>query len=365
MKFSELLTALESTPHSGLQSNSLAIHAQLDPELEKAAAIDEAIATDLSYVEGRKFARQVLTTQASALILPMDEALQQQALDRGIAWVESTNPRMTFALAIALFYQPCRPEPGIHPSAVIHPSVQLGTNVAISANVVLQQGTVIGDNVGIHPNVVVYPNCTIGDRTILHANCVIHERSQIGADCTIHSGAAIGSEGFGFVPTQDGWVKMEQSGYTVLEDGVEVGCNSAIDRPAVGETRIKRQTKIDNLVQIGHGGTVGQGCALASQVGLAGGVTVGDRAILAGQVGVANQATIGSGATVSAQSGIMSNVKAQTIVSGSPTLPHRTWLKLVALQKKLPDTVPDLQKQMKMLQEQVADLQKRLDETVQ
>ncbi|MEM9216899.1 MAG: UDP-3-O-(3-hydroxymyristoyl)glucosamine N-acyltransferase [Cyanobacteria bacterium P01_F01_bin.150] len=360
MNFSELVAALVSEAHSGVKESSLIAEPQINPRLEKAASINNAIATDLSYVEGSKFAQQVLSTQASALILPLDEALQQQAIERGIAWVSSSNPRMTFAIAIALFYQPFQPEAIIHPRAVIHPTAQLGKNVAIGANVVIHSDAVIGDYVKIHPNVVVYPNCTIGDRTILHANCVIHERSQIGSDCTIHSGAAIGSEGFGFVPTQDGWVKMEQSGYTLLEDGVEVGCNSTIDRPAVGETRIKRQTKIDNLVQIGHGGTVGEGCAFAAQVGLAGGVTVGDRVILAGQVGVANQVKIGSGTTATARAGIISNIDGGATVSGHPTIPHRTWLKQVAIQKKLPDYLPDLQGQIKALQDQVADLQRRL-----
>ena len=362
MKFSELVTALETSPHSGVQASSLSVRPQLDPELKKAAPVDDAIASDLSYIEGGKFARQVLTTQASALILPPDVSLQQQALDRDIAWVRSTNPRMAFALAIALFYQPFRLEPGIHPSAVIHPTVQLGAQVAIGANVVIQAGTVVGDQVVVHPNVVVYPDCTIGDRTILHANCVIHERSHLGADCTIHSGAVIGAEGFGFVPTRDGWVKMEQSGRTVLEDGVEVGCNSTIDRPSVGETRIKRQTKIDNLVQIGHGGTVGEGCAFAAQVGLAGGVTVGDRVILAGQVGIANQVTIGSGTTATARAGIISNIEANTTISGHPTVPHRHWLKQVATQKKLPTTLAAMQQHIQSLQEQIASLQQRLED---
>lgn len=361
MKFSELVTALEGASHSGVKGSSVAIQADLDPELHRAASVDAAKASELSYIEGGKFARQILSTQASALILPCDEGLQQQALDRGIAWVNSTNPRMAFALAIACFYQPFQPGPGIHPSAVIHPTAQIGDQVSIGANVVIQAGTVVGHYAVIHPNVVVYPDCRIGDRTILHSNCVVHERSEIGSNCTIHSGAAIGSEGFGFVPTREGWVKMEQSGRTVLEDGVEVGCNSTIDRPSVGETRIKRQTKIDNLVQIGHGVTVGEGCALAAQVGLAGGVTVGDRVILAGQVGVANQATIGSGTTATARAGIIGNIEPNTIVSGHPTVPHQAWLKQAAVCKKLPTTLADMKQQIQSLQQQIVELQQHIE----
>ncbi|NEQ98393.1 MAG: UDP-3-O-(3-hydroxymyristoyl)glucosamine N-acyltransferase [Cyanothece sp. SIO2G6] len=351
MRFSQVVESLE-----GVIGSSLVVQPGLDPELERVAAVDGAIAHDLSYIEGDKFAEYITTTQASALILPQQGIWQQQTLELGIAWVSVANPRMAFAQAIALFYQPFRPEPGIHSTAVIHPTARLGEQVSIGAHVVIQADVVIGNEVCIHANVVVYPGSVVGDRTILHANCVIHERSQIGQDCIIHSGAAIGSEGFGFEPTPEGWLKMEQSGIAVLEDRVRVGCNTAIDRPAVGETRIQHDTIIDNLVQIGHGATVGYGCALAGQVGLAGGVTVGDRAILAGQVGVANRAKVGPGATVTAQGGVMSNVPAKATVSGSPTMPFKDWLKSSALNRRL----PELQQQLRELQKQVAALESQI-----
>ena len=204
----------------------------------------------------------------------------------------------------------------------------------------------IFDRVSIHPNVVIYPHAEIGDRTILYANCTIHERTQIGADCVIHSGAVIGAEGFGFVPTPDGWLKMEQSGCTVLEDGVEIGCNTTIDRPAVGETRIGKNTKIDNLVQIGHGCQIGQNCAIAGQAGLAGGVKLGNRVILAGQVGIANQAKIGDGAIATAKTGIHNDIEAGAIVSGIPAIPHKLFLKIAAIYSRLPEMYQTL-KQLK------------------
>ncbi|MFO5492099.1 MAG: UDP-3-O-(3-hydroxymyristoyl)glucosamine N-acyltransferase, partial [Cuspidothrix sp.] len=240
---------------------SLNIHPDQDLEITGVAAIEEAIAGNISYVEGTKFGSLIASTAASALILPNDEKLQLEATTRGIAWLATPEPRLLFAKAISLFYQPYRPTPAIHPSAVIDSDTKIGEDVYIGAHVVISPGVEIGNGAIIHPNVVIYPAAKIGDRTTLHANCTIHERSQIGADCMIHSGAVIGSEGFGFVPTRTGWSKMEQSGYTVLEDGVEVGCNTAIDRPAVGETRIGKNTKIDNLVQIGHGSQIGSGCA--------------------------------------------------------------------------------------------------------
>ncbi|TAF06981.1 MAG: UDP-3-O-(3-hydroxymyristoyl)glucosamine N-acyltransferase [Nostocales cyanobacterium] len=345
MLFSEIVSKLNDS----IKAHSLTVNPELNPEITAVAAIDEAITGTISYVEGRKFASLVNYTDASALILPLDEKLQQQAAERGITWLATPEPRLIFAKAIALFYHPYRPTPEIHPSAVIHPTAKIGNDVYIGAHVVISQGVEIGNHAIIHPNVVIYPDAKIGDRTTLHANCTIHERSIIGADCVIHSGAVIGAEGFGFVPTRTGWLKMEQSGYTILEDGVEIGCNSAVDRPAVGETRIGRDTKIDNLVQIGHGCQIGSGCAIAGQAGMAGGVKVGNRVILAGQSGIANQVKIGDGAIASAQAGIHSNVAPGEIVSGSPAIPHKLYLKVSAVYSRL----PDIYQSLKQLQRQL------------
>ncbi|MEM6518308.1 MAG: LpxD N-terminal domain-containing protein, partial [Cyanobacteria bacterium P01_C01_bin.70] len=202
------------------ETSSLTAFPERDPEIRGVAAVQAATAGTLSYIEGEKFTKYVGQTAASALILPNDEALQAAANERGIAWLSTGDARLGFARAIGLFYKPFQPAAGIHPTAVVAPSAQVGKDVAIGAHAVVQAGTKIGNGVCIHPNVVVYPDATVGDRTVLHANCVIHERTQIGADCVIHSGAAIGSEGFGFVPTANGWEKMEQSGITVLEAGV-------------------------------------------------------------------------------------------------------------------------------------------------
>lgn len=345
MKFSHIVQQLQSL----VTTHSLATHPDLDPDITAVASLEDAIASQMSYIEGDKFAAMVQKTEATALILPDNATLQHQATERGISWLSTPQPRLTFAYAIKLFYHPFSPTPAIHPSAVIAPSVTLGKDIAIGANVVIQKDAVIGDNVVIHPNVVIYPEVKIGDRTVLHANCTLHERSQIGAGCVIHSGAVIGAEGFGFVPIPEGWFKMEQSGYTVLEDGVEIGCNSAVDRPAVGETRIGKNTKIDNLVHIAHGCKIGQNCAIAGQVGMAGGVIVGNRVILAGQVGIANQAKLGDGVMASAQTGIHNNIAAGEVVSGTPSMSHKVFLKVSAIYKRLPEiyqTLKQLQKQL-------------------
>ena len=333
MQFKEIIIKLGKIA----KNNSLERFPSLDPEITGVVAIDKATTGTLSYVEGGKFTAQIATTEADALILPTDEALQSQATLRNIAWIATPQPRLLFAKAIALYYQPFKPSPDIHPTAVIDSSTTVGQNVYVGANVVIYPNVTIGDRVIIHPNVVIYPDVTIDSDTTLHANCTIHERTQIGSGCVIHSGAAIGSEGFGFVPTATGWYKMEQSGYTVLEDGVEIGCNSAVDRPAVGETRIGRNTKLDNLVQIGHGCQIGRNCAMASQVGLAGGAIIGNGVMLGGQVGVANQVTVGDRVIATGQTGITGNVAAGEMVSGMPHVPSKLYRKLFVMYKRLPE----------------------------
>ena len=184
---------------------------------------------------------------------------------------------------------------------------------------------------------VIYDDVVVGDHCEIHANAVLHPGSRLGQRCVINSNAVIGSEGFGFVPTAAGWRKMPQTGQVILEDGVEIGCGTTVDRPSVGETRIGAGTKIDNLVQIGHGVSTGRGCALASQVGIAGGARLGNGVILAGQVGVANRAQIGDGAIASSKSGIHGEVAPGEVVSGYPAIPNRVWLRCSAAFNKLPE----------------------------
>lgn len=333
MKFQELIERLKVPA----EQTSFGQGGALNPELSGISAIDQAQAGELSFIGGAAFAGWVSKTQASALILPQDPALWQAAEDRHIAWIATDQPRLLFAQALGAFYRPWQPSAGIHPTAFVDPSVQIGQAVSIGANASVQAGVVLGNGVCIHANAALYPQVVVGDRTVIHANCVIHERSVLGRDCVIHSGAVIGSEGFGFVPTATGWEKMPQSGRTILEDGVEVGCNSAIDRPAVGETRIGQGTKIDNLVQVGHGCQVGQQCLLVSQVGLAGAAQLGDRVMIGGQSGVVEKIKLGDLARVTAKSLVLQDVGAGETVSGIPAMPNKLWLRTVVLIRRLPE----------------------------
>lgn len=344
MKFSQIIEKLNP-----LISDHSLNYNTLDPELLGITPIEETQIETISYIEGDKFANKITNTVASALILPNNKKLQEEATQRNIAWLSCQNPRLLFAQTIGLFYQPFRPQSGIHSTAIIDPSAIIGTEVYIGANVVIQKNVILGDHCCIMPNVVIYPEVKIGKNSLFHSNCTIHERTHIGNNCVIHSGAAIGAEGFGFVPTSQGWYKMEQSGYVILEDGVEIGCNSTVDRPSVGTTRIGKNTKLDNLVHIAHSCQIGENCAMAAQVGLAGGVTVGNNVILAGQVGIANQAIIGDGAIASAKAGIHHNVAPGEVVSGYPAISHSVYLKASAIYKRLPEIYQTIKKLTKLL----------------
>ena len=337
MCFSDLLIQLgevqESTPR----------HLAGDPDLSGAAALDQATTGQLCFLEpGHALAAALAGCGASALLIPRDPELQQQATDQGLAWVALGNPRLAFAEALDALYPRQRPAAGIHASAVVEPGASLGPGVHVGAHGVVAAGSRIGAGSILHPGVVVYGDVEVGEGCELHAGAVLHPGSRLERGCVVHSNAVVGSEGFGFVPTATGWRKMPQTGLVVLEEGVEVGCGSTIDRPSVGETRIGAGTKIDNLVHIGHGVVTGRGCALAAQVGIAGGARLGNGVILAGQVGVANRATIGDRAIASSKSGIHGDVAAGEVVSGYPAIPNRLWLRCSAVFNKLPDMARSL-----------------------
>jgi UDP-3-O-[3-hydroxymyristoyl] glucosamine N-acyltransferase len=339
MRFSTLLRHLSEV------SEATARDLAGDPELGSAESLQRARPGQLSFLEPESGLAEALgSCGASALLLPVDADLQRQASERGIAWVALADPRLGFAEALDALHPRPRPAAGVHPSAVIDPSAHLGEAVHVGAHVVVGAASRVGDGCVLHPGVVLYEDVELAGDCEIHANAVLHPGSRLGAGCVVQSNAVIAAEGFGFVPTPAGWRKMPQTGRVVLEEGVEVGCGSTIDRPAVGETRIGAGTKIDNLVHIGHGVVTGRGCALAAQVGIAGGAVLGDGVILAGQVGVANRATIGDRAIASSKSGIHGSIAAGEVVSGYPAIPNRLWLRCSAAFSKLPEMARTLRR---------------------
>jgi len=312
-----------------------------DPQAEitGVAGIEEASSGQITFVANPKYIAAAKKTQASAIIVSEDFPAASCPVLR------SKNPYLSFARAIDLFYQSPRYAPGIHPTAVIAASAKIGANAHIGAYVVVDDNVTIGDDAVLLPHVVIYRGAWIGNNFFAHAHSIVREDCQLGDNVVLQNGAVVGCDGFGFARDGDHWEKITQSGPAVLESDVEVQANACIDRASVGETRIARGVKIDNLAQVGHGSAVGEHTLLCAQAGLAGSTVVGKNVIIAGQAGVAGHCTVGDGVVITAQSGTHGDIPAGSMVSGSPAFDHKHWLRAVNAFAKLPElakTVRDL-----------------------
>src|SRR5579863_5464388 len=309
-----------------------ALEGTADVEITGVTGMDEAGESEVTFFSNPKYQAKLETTRAAAIIVALDVQAPGRTLLR------SGNPYLAFAHALEVFAPPSRPQSGIHPTAVIAPGAKLGRNPSIGPYVVIEDGVRLGDDCVLKSFVMIYHGAAIGDRFLAHSHAVVRERTRIGNDVVLQNGAVIGADGFGFAKQADGsYYKIVPSGVVVIEDGVEVQAHSCIDRPSVGETRLRRGVKVDNLVQVGHGCDVGEDTLLCSQVGLAGTSKVGRQVVLTGQVGVAGHLTIGDHAIVTPQSGVPNDVAPHTVVSGSPAIDHARWLKCVALYARLPE----------------------------
>jgi UDP-3-O-[3-hydroxymyristoyl] glucosamine N-acyltransferase len=322
-----------------------------DLDITRVAGIEDAGPGDLTFLANQKYASLVARTRASAIIL------SDSAPPAPCAMVRAAHPYRSFADALSVLGRSEQPPAGIHPSAIVAPEARIGSDVSIGPLVVIATGAEIGDRVALHAHVVIGPGARIGPDSILHARVTVRERSILGARVVVQDGAVIGSDGFGFVTDSDGHHhKIPQQSIVVIEDDVEIGANTTIDRPAVGETRIGRGTKIDNLVMIAHGVQIGEGTILAAQVGIAGSSKLGRGVVLAGQVGVAGHIEIGDRARATAQTGIPSSVEAFALVSGYPAIDNRDWLKAVAIFR----TLPELKRRLSDLMGRLEALEKRI-----
>jgi UDP-3-O-[3-hydroxymyristoyl] glucosamine N-acyltransferase len=314
------------------------LHAELagdgDVEIRGVAGIEHAQPDQLTFVSNPKYAPLVRTTRAGAILLEPDFPAVE-----GTPTLRVKNCYRAFAQAITFFYTPPVYAPGVHPTAVIDSTAVLGPGAHVGAYVVIGPGVSVGSDAVLLPHTVLYAGATIGDRFFAHAHAVVREFCQLGDDVTLQNGAVIGADGFGYARDGEGWTKIVQSGVAMLGDRVEVQANACVDRASIGETRVGAGTKIDNLVQVGHGSTVGENTLLCAQVGLAGSTEVGNRVILAGQVGVAGHCKIGDGAVATAQSGIPNDVAAGAVVSGYPAMDNRQWLRSVAAFGRLPEMI--------------------------
>jgi UDP-3-O-[3-hydroxymyristoyl] glucosamine N-acyltransferase len=310
------------------------------------AGMEHAGAGQLTFLANPKYAPKVKHTQASAILV--------SAPVEGIACLISANPYLDFARALALFYQPPQPPPGIHMLAYIAPTAEIGENCSIGPFAVVGERVKMGRDCVLHPHVVIYEGAEIGDGAVLHSHAAVREFCRIGSRVTLQNGVVVGGDGFGFAKRADGsHFKIVQSGRTVIEDDVEIQTLTSVDRATVGETRVKRGAKIDSLVQIGHACVVGEDNIICAQTGLAGSTILERNVLLAGQVGASGHLTVHEGAIVYAQSGIGGDVAAGARISGSPAFAANEWLRAVTAYPKLPDllkTVRELQKKVEKLE---------------
>ena len=319
-----------------------------DIEITGVAGLEQAGPTELTFLANPKYSPKVKHTRAAAVLVlePLPEP--------GPASVISRNPYHDFARALALFYQPPRPAPGIHPQASIAVTAQIGEGASIGAFAVVGENVSIGRNAVLQPHVVIYEGARIGDDFYAHSHAVVRENCRIGHRVILQNGVVVGGDGYGFAKTSEGThFKIVQSGITVIEDDVEIQSLTSIDRATVGETRVKRGAKIDSLVQVGHACVVGEDNIICAQTGLAGSTILGKNVLLAGQVGVSGHLTIHDNAIIYAQSGIGGDVQAGAVVSGSPAFDSRDWLRAITAFQKLPEllrTVRQLEKRLEQLE---------------
>ncbi len=328
-----------------------------DPSVEITgiAGMDHATPGQITFLANRRYFPLLHTTRAAAIFIEEGIRIERAPGLPPLAALRSSNPYLAFAHAIELFYQPPAYAPGIHPTAIVAKSARVGSGAHIGPNCFVDEDVTIGDHAVLHSFVSIYRGVKIGDHFFAHSHAVVREHCRIGNRVILQNGVVIGADGLGFAKQKDGsWYKMAQSGPAVLEDDVEVQANACVDRATVGETRISRGAKIDDLVLIGHASQVGANAMLCGQVGLAGSTRIGDGCILAGQVGTAGHLTIGNGAVITAKSGVPNDVPAAGLYSGYPAVENRQWLKTQAALNRL----PDLQRKVRELEEEIANLKR-------
>jgi UDP-3-O-[3-hydroxymyristoyl] glucosamine N-acyltransferase len=344
-------------PPKGLSLGELAgrfgctVQGDANVRVTHVSTLQDADEQAITFVANPKYLPDLADTHAGAVILSAQYAAQSP-----VPALIARNPYATYArVASVLHPVPAAPS-GVHSSAVIERDVRLGAGVSIGAGCVIEEGASLGTNVVLGPQCVVMRNARIGANTRLVARVTVCADVSIGERCILHPGAIIGSDGFGNAPDNSAWVKIPQLGSVQVGNDVEIGANTTIDRPAVGETRIRAGAKIDNLVQVAHGVSIGERTLFAAQVGIAGSTVVEPDVVLAGQVGVAGHLRIGKGVIATAQTGIPNSIDAGTMVSGYPAIPNREWLKSSAIFRNL----PALKKRVAELEQRIAELEEKL-----
>ena len=340
MKLSELATRLDCR-----------LEGDGELDVTRVAGIQDAQPGDVTFLANPKYEKLLATTRATAVIL------KEEAPAAPCAMLRARDPYLVFARAVSLFAPVSRPAPGVHALAAIAAEASLGADVSVGPFVAIGEGARIGERTVIYPNVTIGAGATVGSDCTIHSNAAIRERCTVGDRVILQNGVVVGGDGYGFVRRGDGThEKIPQVAVVVIEDDVELGANTTVDRPAVGETRIKAGTKIDNLVQIGHGVTVGRNVLMAAQVGIAGSTDVEDDVVFGGQVGVGGHLTIGRGAIAVGQSGVTNSLDPGAFVAGYPAIDSRDWRKASVLFRRL----PEMKRRIEQLEARVAELTQAL-----
>jgi UDP-3-O-[3-hydroxymyristoyl] glucosamine N-acyltransferase len=322
-----------------------------DAELEVTGVkgIEDAGPTEITFVANPRYASLARTTRAAAVVV------EPEFQEIETATLRIKNPYHAFSRALGFFYQPPDYPAGIHPTAAVDPTAEIGEGAHMGAYVVVGAGVRLGAHATLLPHVVLYPGVEIGTHFFAHAHAVVREHCILGDHVTLENGAIVGADGFGFSKNELGqWEKIPQSGPVHIGNRVDVQANACVDRATVGATEIGDGTKIDNLVQVGHGSRVGENTLLCAQTGLAGSSAIGSNAILAGQVGVAGHCSVGDGAIVTAQSGISHDIPAGKMISGSPGFDNRLWLRAVAIFQRLPELLKRVNRLETKVEERLA-----------
>lgn len=319
--------------------------------VEETRSLEQASPNSITFAIG-DYVEFISQSKAGAVIV------EAEVEGLSIPQILVANAKSAFAQVLELFHPPVVVERTIHETAIIGKNVSLGENVAIGAYAIINDNAIIGDNVTIRPYVYVGHNARIGADSDLYTGAVVHENCILGKRVVLRAKAVIGGEGFGFATENGKHTHIPQVGNVILEDDVEVGSCSCIDNATMGSTLVRRGTKIDNLVHLGHNVEIGEDCFIIAQVGIAGSTKVGNHCILAGQTGCTGHITIGDNCTFAGKTGIVGNVPANSTMAGYPMRPHKEWLKMAAYENRLPDMI----KTVKALQKEVAALKQELKE---
>lgn len=318
-------------------------------EITGIRGIEEAGEGHITFLDKKKYLDQLNRSGASAVLVA-------EEVETDKVQVVTPNPKLGFAKLLAVFHPEVRPKPHIDPQAVVGENVSLGKDVTLSAFVSIGDNVVIGDNTVLYPGVAVGADCRIGNNSTLYPNVTLYRDTVIGNDVILHAGAVVGADGFGYTPDEKGHhFKINQVGRVIIEDHVEVGANTCIDRATMGTTLIKQGTKIDNLVQVGHNCVIGEHSIIVGQTGLSGSCTLGHHVVLAGQVGLADHVTLGDHVTMIVKAATFRDIESNQVHGGWPSSPLTTWKRYVSL---LPN-LPEFFRKIKRLEKRVETIEKK------